>query len=556
MKMNVMLQNASENLVIPQQFSKIDRRKDPRFILSDYNTSIPVRINDQPQSSSTIINISCNGMVIECSKQYKLYDRLSVVLALPGSSEAHCSGRIMWAIPSEDRFVYGLNLYYFENEEHNRIFRDFIVSLKPDMRLLDRRRNDRRGVVKKDTGENNRKNDRRITKPFFLKCLRYDRLKKAVESGHYYFLREQESGATNRIMMKGVEKINFSSNNYLGLSTHPAVIEASVKAAEKYGIGTGGSRILSGTFDLHRQLEMKLADMKNGEDCMVYTTGYSTNVGVISGLIDLEDHLLLDSKCHASMIDGCTLGGGKINLFKHNDMNDLRKHLEKASKNSPKVIMTEGIFSMDGDIGRLDDMYRLGEEHQAVIIIDDAHATGILGKQGRGTPEYFGLEGKIEVVIGTLSKAIGCLGGFVVAKKKVIEYLRHNSRSFIFSTSLPAPDCAASLAALEIIEKEPERREMLWRNIRYFREKVVKMGYEIGATDSPIIPVIIGNENKTFEMTGMLDQQGLYISPVTYPAVKKSESRLRLSLMATHTLQEIDCLLDNLKSAGQRLGVI
>jgi 8-amino-7-oxononanoate synthase len=554
MKMDVAYQNSVENFIISNPAVRMDRRSTPRYPFDEFSFPVPIIINNSPLSNYRIVFISMNGISIECTDHFKVSDRLDMTIHLPDSNVVQCNGRVVWQNKKELKNQYGIDIYYFR--DNIDVYKTFISSLGTGKAVDDRRKGERRTKNDKDDSVSVRKFDRRLTKSFFIKCLRYNRMKDLMNKGHYFYMREQHSGALNKILRNGKELINFSSNNYLGLATHPALIEAAIQATEKYGVSTAGSRVLSGTNDLHTKLEKRLADFKGGEDCIVFPTGYSTNLGVLSALVTSSDYVLLDSKSHASIIDGCVLGGAKINLFKHNDMQDLEKKLGEVSIDKPKLILTEGIFSMDGDLGKIDEIYELSQKYDAAVFVDDAHATGVLGKKGKGSAEYFNLDGKIDIVTGTLTKALGCLGGFVVTNRNIVHYLKHNSRSFIFSTSLPPAICAALIKAIDIIEENPEIVDRLRENSEYVIRNVTEMGYHIGPTESPIIPIVIGDEILTYKMTGMLEESGIYASPVAYPAVKRQESRLRISLMATHTKDDLDCLVFHLKRIGKELGII
>lgn len=398
--------------------------------------------------------------------------------------------------------------------------------------------------------------ERRLTKPIFLKCLKFNRPEKMMSGSAYYYLRELQSGSGPHITVQGREMLNFGSNNYLGLTMHPEIIEAAVKATEKYGVGSGGVRILSGTLDLHNQLERRLARFKGGEDCVIFSTGYTTNLGAVSALVAKTDHVIVDSKAHASIIDGSIFSGGQMLVFRHNDMRDLEKELRKIDSRAPKMIITDGVFSMDGDIAKLDLIYELGRKYNAGVWVDEAHATGVLGKSGKGTPEHFGLEGKIDIVMGTLSKALGAVGGFVVANRRIVHYLKHAARPFMFTTSLPPAVSASLLKAIDVIETQPIWRERLWNNIRRLKSELLSLGFDTGQSESAIIPVFLGDDYKTGKFTGMLEEDGVFVSPVLYPAVRRRESRLRVSVMATHTEQDIEQLVEKLKKIGRKLAVI
>jgi glycine C-acetyltransferase len=369
-------------------------------------------------------------------------------------------------------------------------------------------------------------------------------------SEHRTLVRDHLTGKVREMVM-------MASNNYLGLTTHPKVVEAGIKAQAKYGAGSGSVALLAGTLDLHRQLEEALARFKGCEDAIVFPTGYSTNVGCVSGLLRKGDVAINDRLNHASIIDGCKLSGADIRTFKHNDLASLEKLLTKCDEEyQGKLVIVDGVFSMDGDIAPLPELLALCRQHQARLMIDEAHATGVIGEHGHGTPEYWHVEGQVDLVAGTLSKGLGGLGGFVAAKKEVVNYLRFFGRSYMFSTSLPPAVSASLLAALEVIDAEPELRDRLWENIRYFTGRLRQLGFDLGNAETAIIPVVIGDDTKVQLMCRELHQAGIFLNPVAYPAVPKRLSRLRLSLMATHTKEDLDQTLDALERVGQKYGVI
>ncbi|MGE5553523.1 MAG: aminotransferase class I/II-fold pyridoxal phosphate-dependent enzyme [Betaproteobacteria bacterium] len=381
--------------------------------------------------------------------------------------------------------------------------------------------------------------------------------------GQFFYRRTLVDGSANRTRVfdpltgKVREMVMMASNNYLGLTTHPKVVEAGIKAQEKYGAGSGSVSLLAGTLDLHRQLEEKLARFKGCEDAIVFPTGYSTNVGCVSGLLRKGDVAINDRLNHASIIDGCKLSGADIRTFKHNDMNSLASILEKCDQEyQGKLIIVDGVFSMDGDIAPLPEIMSLARNYGARVMIDEAHATGVIGDHGRGTPEYWHLEGQIDLVAGTLSKGLGGIGGFVASTKEVVNYLRFFGRSYMFSTSLPPAVSASLIAAIEVIETEPELRQRLWDNIRYFTGHLRKLGFDLGNAETAIIPVIVGDDTKVQLMCREMHEAGIFLNPVAYPAVPKRLARLRLSLMATHTREDLDQTLDALERIGRKYGVI
>lgn len=354
------------------------------------------------------------------------------------------------------------------------------------------------------------------------------------------------------------EMVMMASNNYLGLTTHPAVVEAARKALEKYGVGAGSVPLLGGTLDLHKELEHKLAKMKGCEDAVIFTSGYSSNVGCVSALVRQNDVAINDRLNHASIIDGCRLSGGAFRTFRHNDLDHLEKVLRSTEDQGylGKLIIVDGVFSMDGDISNLPGIKAIADRYGARLMIDEAHATGVIGANGRGTPEHFQMEGKIDLVAGTLSKALGGVGGFVASTKEVINYLRFYARSHMFSTALPPATAAALCAAIDVIEKEPALRNKLWSNINYMIANLKQMGFNLGNAETAIIPIIVGDDQILKEISREVHQAGIFVNSVYYPAVPKRLSRLRLSLMATHTREDLDDTLAVLERVGKKYGLI
>lgn len=383
----------------------------------------------------------------------------------------------------------------------------------------------------------------------------------AKEYNHWQ--RELVGPSENRVLIRDRytgttrEMIMMASNNYLGLTTHPKVVQAGLEAQKEYGAGAGSVPLLAGTNDLHRKLEQKLAKFKGCEDAMIFTSGYSSNVGIVSALVRETDVALNDRLNHASIIDGCRLSGGTLRTFRHNDMESLEKALQYCRKRYDGIlVIVDGVFSMDGDIAKLPEINRLAREYGARVMIDEAHATGVIGAHGRGTPEHFGMEGEIDVVAGTLSKALGGVGGFVASTKEVINYLRFYARSYMFSTAMTPAAAASLIAAIDVIETEPQLREQLWRNIRYMISNLKKLGFDLGNAETAIIPIIIPDEDVLRQVSKYVHNAGVFVNPVYYPAVPKGLSRLRLSLMATHTQEDLDTTLNVIEDAARKFGVI
>lgn len=353
------------------------------------------------------------------------------------------------------------------------------------------------------------------------------------------------------------EMVMMASNNYLGLTTHPRVVEAGRIAHDKYGAGAGSVPLLGGTMEIHRELEERLAKFKGCEDAIIFTSGYSSNVGCVSAFVRNGDVAINDRLNHASLLDGCKLSGGQLRAFKHNDMNSLERVLRESDRDcNGKLVIVDGVFSMDGDITPLPDVLRVAHAHGARVMIDEAHASGVIGENGRGTPEHFHLEGQVDIVAGTLSKALGGVGGFVASSKEVIHYLRFFARSYMFSTAMPPSVAGSLIASIDVIETEPELRERLWKNIHFMIDNLKGLGFDLGRAETAIIPIIIPDERILKQMSREIHQAGIFLNPVYYPAVPKKQSRLRLSLMATHTQADLDETLSAIETVGRKYGII
>jgi glycine C-acetyltransferase len=385
----------------------------------------------------------------------------------------------------------------------------------------------------------------------------------AKERRHYTYRRVMTSPNANRVLVHDLydgtikDMVMMASNNYLGLTTHPRVVEAGRRAHDKYGAGAGGVPLLGGTLDLLTELEDRLARFKNAEDCVVFSSGYSSNVGCISALVRKGDVALNDRLNHASLLDGCRFSGAELRTFRHNNMVSLEKLLADCdSKYAGKLVVVDGVFSMDGDITDLPKVVELSKRYGARVMIDEAHASGVLGANGRGTPEHFGMEGQIDIVAGTLSKALGGVGGFICSTKEVVNYIRFYARSYMFSTALPPAVTGSLIEAVNVIEQEPELRAKLRANIRQVHESLRRMGFDIGPTETAIVPILIGDDPKLREISRRVHEEGIFVNPVYYPAVPKRLSRLRLSLMATHTQADLDQTLSVIEKVGREFAVI
>jgi 8-amino-7-oxononanoate synthase len=375
------------------------------------------------------------------------------------------------------------------------------------------------------------------------------------ESGYYFFFRKLESPQDSEVVVNGKRVIMIGSNNYLGLTNHPRVKEAAIKAIERYGSGCAGSRFLNGNLEIHEELEEKLARFFRKEAALVFATGYQTNLGVIPALVGRNDVAIIDKYDHASILDGCRLSFGKVKKYRHNDMEDLERVLERF-KGKDKLIIVDGVFSMEGDIADLPAIVRRARAYGARIMVDDAHGVGVLGKGGRGTAEHFGLENKVDLIMGTYSKSLAAIGGFIAGPSDVVNWIKHMGRSMNFSASLPPSLVASVSTALDIIEEQPELRARLWRNTHKMLRGFKTLGYDTGASETPIIPILIKDTMKTYQMCKLLFENGVFVNPIISPAVPPGRELLRTSYMATHTEEQLDKVLAAFEKVGRQLGVI
>ncbi len=395
-------------------------------------------------------------------------------------------------------------------------------------------------------------------KPIFKKCVDFTRPQEVMAMGFYPYFREISSAPAHSVIIDGREQIMIGSNNYLGLTTHPKVKEACLEAVRKYGSGCTGSRFLNGTLDLHVKLEAELADFLNKDAALVFSTGFQTNLGTISCLVDKRDTILIDRSDHASIVDGTRLSFGKTYKFAHNDMDDLERVIRQVVEtgNGGRIIIVDGVFSMEGDIADLPGIVRIAEEFGAGVMVDDAHAVGVLGPGGRGTAEYFGLEDSVDIVMGTFSKSFASLGGYIAGSKEIINYVKHISRELIFSASMPPAAVAAVRAALQIIREEPERRERLWANARKMHKGFKQLGFDIGRTQTPVVPIYIGEDLDCFRFWKALSDEGIFTNPSIPPAVAPGHALIRTSYTATHTDEELDRVLEVFEKVGRELHII
>jgi 8-amino-7-oxononanoate synthase len=387
------------------------------------------------------------------------------------------------------------------------------------------------------------------------KCRNFTKAREVKAAGLYPYFKPISESEDTVVMIEGRKRIMLGSNNYLGLTHHPRVLEAAARALTRYGSGCTGSRFLNGTLDLHGQLEDAIAQFLGKESCLVFSTGYNANLGLISALVTRGEVVFLDKLDHASIVDGAKMSFGESERFNHGDLANLERKMERnAGKGA--LIVVDGVYSMEGDIADLPGLLRVGRKYGAALAVDDAHALVVIGPNGDGTAAHWGVVDAVDVIAGTFSKSLASIGGFVAASEQIVDFIRHHARPLIFTASLPPANTAGVLAALQVLQDEPERRTQLWANTRRLQEGFRSLGFEIGPTETPIVPVLIGPMDKTFVMWRRLFDAGVFTNPVMPPAVPPSQCRLRTSVMATHTFEQIDFCLEQFATIGRELGVV
>jgi 8-amino-7-oxononanoate synthase len=391
----------------------------------------------------------------------------------------------------------------------------------------------------------------------FQKAWDYTVAQEARDSGYYPYFQVIESESDSRVLIGGRELVMLGSNNYLGLTTHPHVRDRARQALEKYGTSCTGSRLLNGTLDIHVELEERLAAFVGKEGALVFSTGFGTNLGTIAALVGRHDCVVIDKDDHASIYDGCKLSYGKVVRFEHNDVESLAKALESCPSNGGgALVVVDGVFSMEGDIAPLPEMVPLVKQHGARIMVDDAHASGVLGPRGEGTSAHFGVTDDVDLIMGTFSKSFASLGGFIAGEAKVLDYIKHNSRPFIFSAAMAPPSVGACLGALDVMETEPQHRERLWQVVDRMQAGYRELGFDLGTSETPVIPIILGDDMLVFAFWKRLLEEGIFVNPVRPPAVPAGRALLRTSYMASHTDAQMDFVLDTFGRIGRELGVI
>jgi glycine C-acetyltransferase len=376
------------------------------------------------------------------------------------------------------------------------------------------------------------------------------------DQGTYRRLRVLDDEQKARTSIDHRVVVNLSSNNYLGLTTHPKLRERAVEAIRTRGVGSGSVRTIAGTMDIHMQLERKLAEFKRTEAAVVFQSGFAANAGTVAAILGRDDAIVSDELNHASIIDGARLSRATIKVFPHRDVAAARRIVEELPRTQRKLLISDGVFSMDGDLGALPDLCDLAEEFGCIMMVDDAHASGVFGEHGRGTIDHFGLHGRVDVQVGTLSKALGVLGGYVAGSRSLIEFLYHRARPFLFSTSHPPAVAAACLAAIEVMETEPDLMNQLWENTRFFKSGLQALGFDTGASESPITPVIVGEATLAMALSDQLFEKGVFAQGIGFPTVPHGKARVRTIVTATHTRDQLEFALDCFKNVGTTLGVI
>ncbi len=392
--------------------------------------------------------------------------------------------------------------------------------------------------------------------PLLKKAKNFTRSREIKALGLYPYFRPISSAQDTEVMIQGQKVLMLGSNSYLGLTNHPEIKKAVQAAVEKYGSGCAGSRFLNGTLDIHIELEEALARVVGKESVLLYSTGFQANFGTISAMVGRGEYVIADKEDHASIMDGCLLSMGTFLRYNHNDMAGLENCLKKIDRAAGKLVVVDGVFSMSGDVAPLKDIVRLAEVHRAAVMVDDAHGIGVMGRNGRGTCDHFGLTDRVHIIMGTFSKSLASLGGFIASDADTIEYLKHHSRSLIFSASMTPANAAAVLAALKIMQREPERIERLWRNTHLMKEGLLGLGFDLGASQTPVLPVFCYEDEKTLRMAMRLHHEGVFVNAVLPPGVPPNKCLIRISLMATHTEKQIEMALEKLKKVGKELGLI
>jgi len=530
----------------------IERRQFVRAVPSELiEARLEILKDDQFRQ---VTDFSGKGFCVRTSTPPAEGDYTNALLLLPGEERLDLSVRVARRRTiAEAPALYELGLMVMERRDAQKY--RLAVETIGGRPLEDRRVAQRRTNIEWEGGAERREAGRRGKS--FLK----NRLLEAAKAldrwgASHTYGRVLESACDGRVLTQGRSKLMLGANSYLGLTNHPHVVEKVLQASKRYGAGAGGVRALSGTMVPHRELEDRLAAFKGTEACLLVPSGYMANWVVLSTLLQKSDVVFCDERNHASIVDGCRASGATVRFYRHNDMVGLEKKLRQYDEDRGKLVVTDGVFSMDGDTAPLKVFVDIAKKYGAMTYVDDAHGTGVMGKRGRGTAEHCGVFGKIDITVATLSKALGAVGGAICGSRSLIKHISHQARSFIFTSALPPTVCAAVMGALDVIDAEPELLENIKRNREFLVQGLRHLGYKVPETVSAIVPVIIGDEVKTYQLANCLDEMDVFVNAVSRPAVPRELSRLRVSLMATHTLDDLDRALESFRKAGQKIGLI
>jgi len=529
----------------------LERRKYRRLNLSEEPLVLHVTTEEYSEEKiAEVLNLSENGIFIRTVNVLPVRKRVRFVLFIDKKENIVGIGRVLDGYNSFNKYYYRINILSLALENYKDKLIQFINTRIEQKGYIDRREAERRCINKK-VRKDVRKSSNRLKKSIFRKCVTNTRFEEFYKLNIY--MRTVTDYKGSKVKIDGKELISYTDCSYFGLNDHPKIKDAMISAINKYGTNCSSSRMLGGTSSLHIELEERLARFTGNEACIVYSLGYMANLGCISAIVKPEDFLLLDMKSHASLIDASMLSQGKLIPFKHNNLENLEKALLKVK--GKVLIVTDGVFSTHGDICPLDELYKLANKYDAGLMVDDAHGLFVLGKHGRGTAELFNLDGKIDITMGTLSKAIPLLGGFISGKETIIKYLKASSRTFIFTLALPPPIVSGIIAALDIIEQEPDLRMELFNRVNYFNKKLGSIGFKQNNSVTPIIPVLIGDDDLACKIIKLLESKGIFIDAVTYPAVKMNDALLRFIITLRHSYEELDYTITELEKIYRKFEI-
>lgn len=531
-----------------------DRRKDPRWTP---NVPVQMRWHQGGRTETLAVkDLSLGGLRIESGTCPPIGTYVPVSIAFSGTNEINLEVRVVWKRPGVSaESAHKVGLMVLQRRDVDKYQTQVLTFKEPSP--IDRRFQDRRlvNLQQLNTSTERRQDKRRgtsgISKRLSVSGQSLDRW-----ISRYTYERLIQSAPGPTVKTQDRTKIMLGSNNYLGLSDHPKVKEATIKAIEKYGVGAGGVRVLSGTMDLHKALEHRLAEFKSAEACLLYSSGFVANLAVLTSILRKGDVVLNDEVNHASIVEGCRSSDAVVRFYKHKDLVGLARKLSQYHRDTPKLIITDGVFSMDGDVAPLKEILGLAKKFNAMLMVDDAHATGVIGPTGRGSAEYCGVKGLVDITTVTLSKALGAVGGAICGSRSLIKHIFNLSKPFIYSSALPPSVCASTLAALDVLESNPCLIENIHKNRSFLVSGLKTLGFNVPDSVSAVIPVIIGDEIKTYKMASRLDELNIFVNAVSRPAVPRELSRLRISVMATHKLEQLEEALFAFKKAGKEIGLI